>query len=90
MADKFRGFGFIKFKDPRSVQLVMAKKHQIRGSPLDVKKAITKEENERHVNDELLRKIFLAHINSKLTECSLWFNQSTCTNTSRNSTKSRA
>lgn len=48
---------------------MLAKKHTFKGSPLDVKKAITKEENEKHVNDELLRKIFLAHINSKLSEC---------------------
>jgi hypothetical protein len=67
--DKFRGFGFIRFKDPRSVQLVLSRKHTIKGNLLDVKKAITREENEKHVNDELLRKIFLAHINSKLTEC---------------------
>jgi RNA recognition motif. (a.k.a. RRM, RBD, or RNP domain) len=68
-SDKFRGFGFIRFKDARSVQLVLSRKHTIKGNLLDVKKAITKEENEKHVNDELLRKIFLAHINSKLTEC---------------------
>lgn len=72
--DKFRGFGFIRFKDSRSVQLVLSKKHSFKGYPLDVKKAITKEENEKHVNDELLRKIFLAHINSKLSECRLQFN----------------
>lgn len=88
--DKFRGFGFIRFKEPKSVQLVLAKKHTLKGSPLDVKKAITKEENEKHVNDELLRKIFLAHINSKLSECRSCLTQSTCTSTSASSTTSRA
>lgn len=48
---------------------VLSKKHTIRGVQLDVKRAVTKEENQKNVSDEMLRKIFLAQINSKLNEC---------------------
>jgi hypothetical protein len=49
---------------------VLSKKHHVfKGTQLDLKPAVTKEANEKKVNDEQQRKVFLAQINNKLTEC---------------------
>lgn len=70
LSDKFRGFAFVKYEDPRVRDYVLNKKgHMFRGVKLDIKAAVTKEANDEKVNDEQQRKVFLAQINHKLSEC---------------------
>lgn len=53
-------------------EYVLCKKnHVFKGVQLDIKAAVTKEANEEKVNDEQQRKVFLAQINHKLSECSV-------------------
>lgn len=61
----------MKFKDARASQYVLSKRHTFKGVQLDIKKAVTKEQNEEKVKDEMRRKVFLAQISNKLTECML-------------------
>jgi len=72
LTNKFRGFGFVKFKDPRANQYILTKRHIFKGVQLDVKKAVTKEQNEEKVKDEMKRKVFLAQISNKLTEFDIY------------------
>ena len=60
-SDKFRGFAFLRYKDQKAVQAVLSvKQHQYRGVLIEVKKAATKEDNDKQVSDKILRNIFLA------------------------------
>ena len=72
LTNKFRGFAFIRYEDPRVRDYVLQKKgHTFKGVKLDIKAAVTREANEEKVNDEQQRKVFLAQINHKLSECKL-------------------
>ncbi|EEB08688.2 mRNA cleavage factor complex subunit [Schizosaccharomyces japonicus yFS275] len=42
-----RGFGFLTFKDPKCVQVVMSKEHHLDGKIIDPKRAIPREEQEK-------------------------------------------
>ncbi len=67
--DKPRGFGFVKYKDERGYQMALSQKqHAINGTPIEVKKAVTREENDVQVTDKIQRNVFLAQINYKLSE----------------------
>lgn len=66
--NRFRGFGFVKYKDHLSTERVLSQSHSFKGAQLDVKLAVSKEQNDLKVNDETQRKIFLAHVSKKLSE----------------------
>lgn len=60
----------MRYADPRVRDFVYnKKKHLFKGVYLDVKPAVTKELNEKKVTEEQQRKVFLAQINSSITEC---------------------
>ena len=51
----------MRYKDQKAVQTVLSvKQHKYRGVLIVVKKAITKEDNDKQVSDKILRNIFLA------------------------------
>ncbi|GAB7344515.1 hypothetical protein MBLNU457_2345t2 [Dothideomycetes sp. NU457] len=57
-----RGFGFLTFKDPKCVNTVMVKEHQLDGKIIDPKRAIPREEQER------TSKIFVGGVSQEATE----------------------
>ncbi|WPH00278.1 RNA-binding domain-containing protein [Acrodontium crateriforme] len=57
-----RGFGFLTFKDPKNVNTVMVKEHQLDGKLIDPKRAIPREEQERTA------KIFVGGVSQEATE----------------------
>ncbi|PSK46224.1 hypothetical protein B9Z65_5192 [Elsinoe australis] len=57
-----RGFGFLTFRDPKCVNTVMVKEHQLDGKIIDPKRAIPREEQER------TSKIFVGGVSQEATE----------------------
>ncbi|KAF2402547.1 RNA-binding domain-containing protein [Trichodelitschia bisporula] len=57
-----RGFGFLTFKDPKTVNIVMVKEHYLDGKIIDPKRAIPREEQERTA------KIFVGGVSQECTE----------------------
>ncbi|KAF2108622.1 hypothetical protein BDV96DRAFT_503984, partial [Lophiotrema nucula] len=57
-----RGFGFLTFKDPKCVNIVMVKEHHLDGKIIDPKRAIPREEQER------TSKIFVGGVSQEATE----------------------
>ncbi|KAJ9667812.1 hypothetical protein H2201_001998 [Coniosporium apollinis] len=57
-----RGFGFLTFKDPKTVNIVMVKEHYLDGKIIDPKRAIPREEQERTA------KIFVGGVSQEATE----------------------
>ncbi|RQM05577.1 hypothetical protein DH86_00001615 [Scytalidium sp. 3C] len=57
-----RGFGFLTFKDPRTVNIVMVKEHYLDGKIIDPKRAIPRDEQER------TSKIFVGGVSQEATE----------------------
>ncbi|KAF2835112.1 RNA-binding domain-containing protein [Patellaria atrata CBS 101060] len=57
-----RGFGFLTFKDPKTVNIVMVKEHWLDGKTIDPKRAIPREEQER------TSKIFVGGVSQEATE----------------------
>ncbi|KAF2435979.1 RNA-binding domain-containing protein [Tothia fuscella] len=57
-----RGFGFLTFKDPKTVNIVMLKEHHLDGKIIDPKRAIPREEQERTA------KIFVGGVSQECTE----------------------
>ncbi|KAG9193309.1 hypothetical protein G6011_03344 [Alternaria panax] len=57
-----RGFGFLTFKDPKCVNIVMVKEHYLDGKIIDPKRAIPREEQER------TSKIFVGGVSQEATE----------------------
>ncbi|CAK4025012.1 RNA-binding (RRM domain) [Lecanosticta acicola] len=57
-----RGFGFLTFKDPKVVNTVMVKEHQLDNKLIDPKRAIPREEQERTA------KIFVGGVSQDATE----------------------
>ncbi|KAF2728131.1 hypothetical protein EJ04DRAFT_110408 [Polyplosphaeria fusca] len=57
-----RGFGFLTFKDPKCVNIVMVKEHFLDGKIIDPKRAIPREEQER------TSKIFVGGVSQEATE----------------------
>ncbi|KAI9661228.1 MAG: hypothetical protein M1821_009555 [Bathelium mastoideum] len=57
-----RGFGFLTFKDPKTVNIVMVKEHYLDGKIIDPKRAIPRDEQER------TSKIFVGGVSQEATE----------------------
>ncbi|KAI5302143.1 hypothetical protein KEM56_000995 [Ascosphaera pollenicola] len=57
-----RGFGFLTFKDPKTVNTVMVKEHYLDGKIIDPKRAIPRDEQER------TSKIFVGGVSQDATE----------------------
>ncbi|KAK7719187.1 hypothetical protein SLS57_005922 [Botryosphaeria dothidea] len=57
-----RGFGFLTFKDPKTVNIVMVKEHYLDGKIIDPKRAIPREEQEKTA------KIFVGGVSQEATE----------------------
>ncbi|KAJ5041137.1 uncharacterized protein L3040_005690 [Drepanopeziza brunnea f. sp. 'multigermtubi'] len=57
-----RGFGFLTFKDARTVNIVMVKEHYLDGKIIDPKRAIPRDEQER------TSKIFVGGVSQEATE----------------------
>ncbi|GIZ48590.1 hypothetical protein CKM354_001164300 [Cercospora kikuchii] len=57
-----RGFGFLTFKDPKTVNTVMVKEHSLDGKLIDPKRAIPRDEQERTA------KIFVGGVSQDATE----------------------
>ncbi|KAI9704594.1 MAG: hypothetical protein M1820_005507 [Bogoriella megaspora] len=57
-----RGFGFLTFKDPKTVNIVMVKEHTLDGKLIDPKRAIPRDEQER------TSKIFVGGVSQEATE----------------------
>ncbi|KAH0278423.1 RNA-binding domain-containing protein, partial [Aureobasidium melanogenum] len=57
-----RGFGFLTFRDPKTVNIVMVKEHQLDGKIIDPKRAIPRDEQER------TSKIFVGGVSQEATE----------------------
>ncbi|KAL9078866.1 MAG: hypothetical protein Q9157_002202 [Trypethelium eluteriae] len=57
-----RGFGFLTFKDPKTVNTVMVKEHYLDGKIIDPKRAIPRDEQER------TSKIFVGGVSQETTE----------------------
>ncbi|KAF2173958.1 hypothetical protein M409DRAFT_62161 [Zasmidium cellare ATCC 36951] len=57
-----RGFGFLTFKDPKTVNTVMVKEHQLDGKLIDPKRAIPRDEQEKTA------KIFVGGVSQDATE----------------------
>ncbi|KAF2724302.1 RNA-binding domain-containing protein [Polychaeton citri CBS 116435] len=57
-----RGFGFLTFKDPKCVNVVMVKEHSLDGKLIDPKRAIPRDEQERTA------KIFVGGVSQEATE----------------------
>ncbi|KAH7392238.1 hypothetical protein DE146DRAFT_634398 [Phaeosphaeria sp. MPI-PUGE-AT-0046c] len=57
-----RGFGFLTFRDPKCVNIVMVKEHFLDGKIIDPKRAIPREEQER------TSKIFVGGVSQEATE----------------------
>ncbi|KAH8589418.1 hypothetical protein B0O99DRAFT_636829 [Bisporella sp. PMI_857] len=57
-----RGFGFLTFKDPKTVNIVMVKEHWLDGKSIDPKRAIPRDEQER------TSKIFVGGVSQEATE----------------------
>ncbi|KAF1984331.1 RNA-binding domain-containing protein [Aulographum hederae CBS 113979] len=57
-----RGFGFLTFKDPKTVNTVMVKEHYLDGKIIDPKRAIPREEQER------TSKIFVGGVSQEATD----------------------
>ncbi|QSS61452.1 heterogeneous nuclear ribonucleoprotein HRP1 [Histoplasma capsulatum] len=57
-----RGFGFLTFKDPKTVNTVMVKEHYLDGKIIDPKRAIPRDEQER------TSKIFVGGVSQEATE----------------------
>ncbi|KAF3923410.1 Nucleolin [Orbilia brochopaga] len=57
-----RGFGFLTFKDPKTVNIVMVKEHYLDGKIIDPKRAIPRDEQER------TSKIFVGGVSQDATE----------------------
>ncbi|KAF1810773.1 RNA-binding domain-containing protein [Eremomyces bilateralis CBS 781.70] len=57
-----RGFGFLTFRDPKTVNIVMVKEHYLDGKIIDPKRAIPREEQERTA------KIFVGGVSTEATE----------------------
>ncbi|KIN06415.1 hypothetical protein OIDMADRAFT_101142 [Oidiodendron maius Zn] len=57
-----RGFGFLTFTDPRTVNIVMVKEHYLDGKIIDPKRAIPRDEQER------TSKIFVGGVSQEATE----------------------
>lgn len=62
----------MKYKDAKGFQgAINQKQHIINGTVIEIKKAVTKEENDVQVTDKMQRNVFLAQINYKLSESNL-------------------
>ncbi|KAL4760474.1 heterogeneous nuclear ribonucleoprotein HRP1 [Aspergillus foveolatus] len=57
-----RGFGFLTFKDPKTVNTVMVKEHYLDGKIIDPKRAIPRDEQEK------TSKIFVGGVSQEATE----------------------
>ncbi|KAI9836823.1 MAG: hypothetical protein M1819_000988 [Sarea resinae] len=57
-----RGFGFLTFRDPKTVNIVMVKEHYLDGKIIDPKRAIPRDEQER------TSKIFVGGVSQEATE----------------------
>ncbi|TGZ85622.1 RNA-binding domain-containing protein [Ascodesmis nigricans] len=57
-----RGFGFLTFKDPKTVNIVMVKEHYLDGKIIDPKRAIPRDEQEK------TSKIFVGGVSQDATE----------------------
>ncbi|KAL8973474.1 MAG: hypothetical protein Q9197_002278 [Variospora fuerteventurae] len=57
-----RGFGFLTFRDPKTVNVVMVKEHYLDGKIIDPKRAIPRDEQER------TSKIFVGGVSQEATE----------------------
>ncbi|KAB8345970.1 hypothetical protein FH972_023022 [Carpinus fangiana] len=57
-----RGFGFLTFKDPKTVNIVMVKEHHLDGKIIDPKRAIPRDEQEKTA------KIFVGGVSQEATE----------------------
>ncbi|KAH7058824.1 hypothetical protein B0J12DRAFT_375176 [Macrophomina phaseolina] len=57
-----RGFGFLTFRDPKTVNIVMVKEHYLDGKIIDPKRAIPREEQEKTA------KIFVGGVSQEATE----------------------
>ncbi|KAF2244916.1 RNA-binding domain-containing protein [Trematosphaeria pertusa] len=57
-----RGFGFLTFRDPKCVNIVMVKEHYLDGKIIDPKRAIPREEQER------TSKIFVGGVSQEASE----------------------
>ncbi|RMJ25240.1 heterogeneous nuclear ribonucleoprotein HRP1 [Aspergillus sp. HF37] len=57
-----RGFGFLTFRDPRTVNTVMVKEHYLDGKIIDPKRAIPRDEQEK------TSKIFVGGVSQEATE----------------------
>ncbi|EPE05654.1 nuclear polyadenylated rna-binding protein [Ophiostoma piceae UAMH 11346] len=57
-----RGFGFLTFKDPKTVNIVMVKEHHLDGKIIDPKRAIPRDEQER------TSKIFVGGVSQETTD----------------------
>ncbi|KAK2740257.1 hypothetical protein FQN55_008983 [Onygenales sp. PD_40] len=57
-----RGFGFLTFRDPKTVNTVMVKEHYLDGKIIDPKRAIPRDEQER------TSKIFVGGVSQEATE----------------------
>ncbi|KAK6528055.1 hypothetical protein TWF281_009312 [Arthrobotrys megalospora] len=57
-----RGFGFLTFKDPKTVNIVMVKEHYLDGKIIDPKRAIPRDEQER------TSKIFVGGVSQEASE----------------------
>ncbi|KAF1820788.1 RNA-binding domain-containing protein [Dissoconium aciculare CBS 342.82] len=66
-----RGFGFLTFKDPKTVNTVMVKEHSLDGKLIDPKRAIPRDEQEKTA------KIFVGGVSQEATEADFknFFNQ---------------
>ncbi|KAK4241034.1 hypothetical protein C8A03DRAFT_41547 [Achaetomium macrosporum] len=57
-----RGFGFLTFKDPKTVNIVMVKEHYLDGKIIDPKRAIPRDEQEK------TSKIFVGGVSQETTD----------------------
>ncbi|KAI1003644.1 hypothetical protein K3495_g4566 [Podosphaera aphanis] len=62
ISGRSRGFGFLTFKDARTVNIVMVKEHYLDGKIIDPKRAIPRDEQER------TSKIFVGGVSQEATE----------------------
>ncbi|CAD6505186.1 BgTH12-00681 [Blumeria graminis f. sp. triticale] len=62
VSGRSRGFGFLTFKDARTVNIVMVKEHYLDGKIIDPKRAIPRDEQER------TSKIFVGGVSQEATE----------------------
>jgi RNA recognition motif-containing protein len=67
-AEKFRGFCFITFRNPKVMEKVLKMTHKIEGYNLQLKKAISKNESRQRIVEEKYRKVFIVGLHHEAQE----------------------